>query len=326
MTPNKPQQHINQTTITMKAISSAQNKPILSLLDSGLSGHEISSQTGVSNAFISRLCSRYRPYLNESQGGCHSGLSDHNIHYALRLIGTGKAENAVQVTKTLSNIVNQPISAQTVRNGMKKAGMKAVVKKKGPLLSKKHRQERLDFALSHQDWTVDDWRRVVWSDETKINRLGSDGPKWVWKNAGEGLSDRLVEGTKKFGGGSVMVWGCMMWEGVGYACRIDGRMDGDLYIKILDEEFEESIKFYHKTKDDIIFQQDNDPKHTCKKASTWFKDHHYEVLPWPAQSPDLNPIEHLWSHLKKRLTNYEVPHRGVFIRKIFFVLMYLECT
>ena len=78
---------------------------------------------------------------------------------------------------------------------MKKAGMKAVVKKKRPLLSKKHRQERLDFALSHQDWTVDDWRRVVWSDETKINCLGSDGWKWVWKKAGEGLSDRLVEGT-----------------------------------------------------------------------------------------------------------------------------------
>ena len=139
-----------------------------------------------------------------------------------------------------------------------------MVKKKRPLLSKKHRQERLDFALSHQDWTVDDWRRVVWSDETKINCLRSDGQKWVWKKAGEGLSDRLVEGTKKFGGGSVMGWGCMMWEVVGYACRIDGRMDGDLYIKILDEEFQESIKFYHKTKDDIIFQQDNDPKHTCK--------------------------------------------------------------
>src|SRR3954451_647967 len=77
--------------------------------------------------------------------------------------------------------------------------MKAVVKRKKPLLTKKHMKERLDFAIAHKDWTVEDWKRVVWSDETKINRLGSDGRKWVWKKAGEGLSERLVKGTKKFG-------------------------------------------------------------------------------------------------------------------------------
>ena len=67
------------------------------------------------------------------------------------------------------------------------------MKQKHPLLSKCYRRERLDFALSHQDWTVDDWKCVIWSDETKINHIGSDDRKWAWKKAGEGLSDRLVE-------------------------------------------------------------------------------------------------------------------------------------
>ena len=53
------------------------------------------------------------------------------------------------------------------------------------------------------------------------------------EKAGERLSDRLVEGTVKFGVGSVMLWGCMLWDGPGYASRIDGRMDGDLFILIL---------------------------------------------------------------------------------------------
>jgi hypothetical protein len=70
-----------------------------------------------------------------------------------------------------------------------------------------------------------------------------------------------------------MVWGCMTWEGTGYACKIDGKMDGDLYVKILDQELQDSIKYYGKTKNNIIFQQDNDPKHTCKRAFKWFKDH-----------------------------------------------------
>ena len=72
---------------------------------------------------------------------------------------------------------------------------------------------------------------MVWSDEITINCLGSDEFKWMWKKPGEGLSDRLVEGTVKFGGGSIMIWGCMTWEGVGYVAKIDGRMDSDLTFK-----------------------------------------------------------------------------------------------
>ena len=55
--------------------------------------------------------------------------------------------------------------------------MKAVMKKKRPLLSQKHRKERMDFAIRYKDWTLKDWKRVVWLDETKINRLGLDGRK-----------------------------------------------------------------------------------------------------------------------------------------------------
>ena len=103
--------------------------------------------------------------------------------------------------------------------------MKAVVKSKCPLLSVRHYKGHLDFAYARKDWTMEDWKKVMWSDETKINHLVSDGHKWAWKRAGEGLNDRLVEGTLKFGGGSLMLWGCMTWEGVDFASKIDGRMD-----------------------------------------------------------------------------------------------------
>jgi hypothetical protein len=77
---------------------------------------------------------------------------------------------------------------------------------------------------------------VVYSDKTKINHFGSDGREWVYKFPEKGLTDRLVKEMIKFGGGCVMVWGCMMWDGVGYSCKIDGRMDAELYTQILEED------------------------------------------------------------------------------------------
>ena len=101
---------------------------------------------------------------------------------------------------------------------------------------------------------MEDWKKVVWSDETKINHLGSDEHKWMWKKAGKGLNDRLVEVTVKFGGGSLMMWGCMTWQRVGYATKIDGRMDRDPYLQILKDELFNSLQFYGFDPPDIIFQ------------------------------------------------------------------------
>jgi Transposase len=189
----------------MKATSATQVTLAVTLLKSGLSYYQISSRAGLSPSTLSRIHNKHCPEVPKGAGGCPKKLSENDIRYATRLISTGQAENAVQVTRTLREVTNKTFSAQTVRNHMKTAGMKAVVKKKRPLLSKRHIRERWDYAIAHQHWTVEDWKRVVWSDETKINRLGSDGRKWIWKKSGQGLIDREMQKTLKFGGGSLMM-------------------------------------------------------------------------------------------------------------------------
>ena len=214
----------------MKSLSTDQINQVIAFLELGQTTHQIPASTGFSNSTISHIHTEHCPNLPKATGGCPSIISPTDMHHAIQLLGTGKAVNAVQITKTLQDVKNHSISPQAICCHLKKAGMKAVVKQKCPLLSKHYRRERLDFALSHQDWTVDDWKHVIWSDEAKINCIGSGGRKWAWKKAGEGLSDRLVESTVKFGGGSVKMWGCMTWNGVGMACKIDGKMDANLYV------------------------------------------------------------------------------------------------
>ena len=88
-------------------------------------------------------------------------------------------------------------------------------------------------------------------------------------------------------------------------------MDGELYTEILGNKFIKTLEFYGYDIKDVIFQQDNDLKHTSCKAKIWFSDNDVEVLKRPAQSPDINPIEHLWNHLKTKLEEYEEAPKGM---------------
>jgi len=120
----------------MHQVTIAQRNHIIYLLTKGDSAHQIEETTGVSVSSISHICAKYCPDLAKSTGGHPCKLSPSNVQYALCLITSHKAENAVEVTKTLQDITNQPLSSKTVCRALRNTGLKAVVKKKRPFLSK----------------------------------------------------------------------------------------------------------------------------------------------------------------------------------------------
>ncbi|CAI9728859.1 Transposable element Tcb1 transposase [Octopus vulgaris] len=114
----------------------------------------------------------------------------------------------------------------------------------------------------------------------------------------EDNSDKCTVPTVKHGGRSVMLWGCMSAAGVGELTFIERTMDSRLHCEILQKTMLKSIKELGRYS---MFQHDNDPKYISKMTTKILSDKKIKVLPWPTISPKINPVEHLWGVLKRKV-------------------------
>ena len=168
-----------------------------------------------------------------------------------------------------------------------------------PLLNQRQHQRHLTWDKDKKDWTVAQWSKVLFSDEsTFCISFENQGPR-VWRKRGEAQNPSCLRSSVKFPQ-SVMVWGAMSSAGVGPLCFLRSKVSAAVYQEVLEHFMLPSADQLYGDAD-FIYQQDLAPAHTAKGTSTWFKDHGIPVLDWPANSPDLKPIQNLWGIVKRKM-------------------------
>ncbi len=148
-------------------------------------------------------------------------------------------------------------------------------------------------------WTFAQWSKVLLSDESKFCiSFGNQGPR-VWRKTREAQNPCCLKSSVKFPQ-SVMIWAAMSSAGAGPLCFLKSTVNAAIYLEILEHFMLPSADKLHGEAD-FIFQQNLAPAHTDKGTKSWFNDHGVTVLDWPANSPDLNPIENLYGIVKRKI-------------------------
>lgn len=301
-----------------KPLSPTKVGKILAFSKIGLTGQKISERmltdfgVNVTQQTVSNICKRDREpggvLRSKNPGsGRPRKTSERTDHVIKRLALATRKQSFMELTNSVEESTGIRLSPNTIRSRLSENGIGSYQCARKPLLSKANRKKRRDWAKKYSEKDLEFWKNVIWSDESRFC-LVSDKPQRCLRMPHERLNKDCIQTTVKFGGGGVMVWGCFSYNGVGELFWAKESINTDYYLKIMRSALIPSIKKLHPD-GQYIYQQDNAPCHVSHKAKNWFQNRteNRKKAPipimddWPPQSPDMNPIEHIWDYIGRKI-------------------------
>uniref|UniRef100_A0A9J8CLU9 Transposase n=1 Tax=Cyprinus carpio carpio TaxID=630221 RepID=A0A9J8CLU9_CYPCA len=260
--------------VRSKEIQKQMRKKVTELYQSGKGYKAISKALGLQRTTVRAIIHKRQKH------GTVENLPRSGFPRAQRRLIQEVTKNPTTTSKELqASLASVKVSVHdsSLRKRLGKNGLHGRVPRRKPLLSKKNVKACLSFARKHLDDPQDFWENTLWTDETKVELFGRCVSNYVWRKSNTAFQKKNILLTVKYGGGSVMVWGCFAASGPGRLAVINGTMNSAVYQKILKENVRPSVRDL-KLKRTWVLQQDNDPKHTSKSTSEWLKKNKMKTL------------------------------------------------